>query len=369
MWQSSMSATAEADREWLHVRRYLRRHRHQLAVSAAAELYPDVPRLAGTPLLTSPSWVPSRPIPLDSIALDLDLTRTDGPWESTMGTPRYSELVRRLDAPAVFENRRTYRLRAADLRSSRPRMGFGLGRYFDSIDTGEALAHDYAARKLKGESHASRRAAVPNPVDPARRPMNVAVSALTIRHDRDRDTAEFLVHWRDPAKVGHAGGLYHVLPVGVFQPATDHPRSFARDLSLWRCLVREYAEELLGAEEQAPSSGVVDYDDWAFAAELRVGRERGVVRAYCLGMGVDPLTLATDLLCAVVVDAAFFDRVFGACVRHNAEGRVVTDAAGRVGVPFVPSQVERFARHEPMQAAGAAVLTVAWQHRNVLLVR
>lgn len=38
----------------------------------------------------------------------------------------------------------------------------------------------------------------------------------------------FHLHWRDPAKVGHAGGLYQVLPVGVPFTAANVDR-FAHD--------------------------------------------------------------------------------------------------------------------------------------------
>ena len=42
---------------WLRVRERLRDNRYTLAVAAADE-YPDVPKVAGTPLLTDPLWVP-----------------------------------------------------------------------------------------------------------------------------------------------------------------------------------------------------------------------------------------------------------------------------------------------------------------------
>jgi hypothetical protein len=58
----------------------------------------------------------------------------------------YSEALRDLAAPAVFENRPTYRLTEADL--TKPRLAFTRGRYFDGVDTGEAAAHEYAATRL-----------------------------------------------------------------------------------------------------------------------------------------------------------------------------------------------------------------------------
>ena len=362
--EGQLPSLTEQDARWLRVRRYLRDHRYDLAVTASQELYDDVPRVADTPLLTSAAWMPDEPVPLDQVQLDLDVDAPD-PFEPTTAPP-YSQLLGRLASPAVFENRPTYRLLAADLSIAKPVMRFGLGHYFDAIDTGEALGHEFAAAQL-GEPHDTLRADTGSPIDPRRRPMNVAISALTIRFDRESGDARFLLHLRDPAKVGHAGGLYQVIPVGVFQPATDHPDSVHNDFSLWRCLVREFAEELLGEEEVAADTGPINYDGWPLAVELAAERRAGAVRAFCLGMGVDPLTLATDLLCVVVLDAPVFDRIFAALVSSNAEGELAEVRDDGPGLPFVAAEVDRLSQREPMQAAGAAVLRLAWRHRTAVL--
>ena len=145
-------------------------------------------------------------------------------------------MLRDLAAPAVFENRVTYRLTEAVLISGlisglsaglssgltpgASRLAFTRGRYFDGVDTGEAAAHEYAATRLGGRP-AGLRALIADPCDLRRRPANLAISTLTLRLDRATGRASFLLHWRDPAKVGHAGGLYQVIPVGVFQPSGE----------------------------------------------------------------------------------------------------------------------------------------------------
>ncbi len=361
------------EREWLRVRDHLRLHRYELSVAATAEFYREVPRIAGTPLLTSSVWAPRAPIPLERIALRLGPIRDQladrSPAHQTDATPyeTYSEAVAKLAAPAVFANRRTYRLLGAELDSSQPGMLFGLGHYFDSIDIGDAVAHEYAAEQLCITFRKSLRRAIGSPVDLTRRPTNLAISALTIRHDRRSGDARFLLHWRDPAKVGHAGGLYQVIPVGVFQPATDHPESLRNDFSLLRCLLREFAEELLGEDEASQAAGPIDYERWPFAKEFTTELRLGSITAHCLGMGVDPLTLATDLLCVVVIEADVFDRIFGGLVSGNDEGVLAGSDDGRSGVPFVADEIERLKAHKPMQAAGAAVLAAAWAHRAILL--
>jgi hypothetical protein len=177
--------------------------------------------------------------------------------------------------------------------------------------------------------------------------------------------------------------LYQVVPTGVFQPSGDAVWNERNDFNLWRSVVREYAEELLGRPEDYDSERApIDYDGWPFAARLGQARREGQVRAFVLGMGTDPLTFATDILAAVVFDAPVFDELFAGLVAHNDEGRIVSahagatadvsdaasaDAASAGGIPFTADTVGRFARRERMQAAGAALLALAWQHRTILL--
>jgi len=190
---------------------------------------------------------------------------------------------------------------------------------------------------------------------------------LTLRRDATAGRASFPLHWRDPARVGHAGGLYQVVPVGVFQPSGDAADSAGPDFSLWRSMVREFAEELAGHPEDR---GPVDYDSWPFARQLTGALDRGQVRVWCLGLGTDPLTYATDLLTAAVFDAGVFDAQFGALFgggvsapgpRRNAEGEVL---AAR---EFTADVIDRTVTREPVQAAGAALLRLAWEHRDTLL--
>jgi hypothetical protein len=384
--------------EWRRVRAYLQEHRHELSASAAA-CYPAADRAAGTPLLTRPSWLPASPLALDAVGLTWLATGAFGTpgrpgdagaddqfgggpdpgragpdvaaWDAAVarvlpsrpdGRPyrRYSAAVADLAAPAIFENRRTYRLAGAGLAGPRGSLAFAPGSFFQGYDVGPAVAHEHAAAVLGVLGREDLRALAGDPRDLAGRPANLAISTLTLR--ADGAAATFPLHWRDPAKVGHAGGLFQVVPVGIFQAADDGPASQAQDFDLWRGMTREFAEELLGTpEEYGPAGTAVDYRAWPFARQLDAARDRGAVRPWVLGLGVDPLTLATDLLTAVVIDAPAFDDLFGAMVSSNAEGRI------RPGLPFTAETVSRLTTREPMQAAGAALLRLAWRHRARLL--
>lgn len=116
----------------------------------------------------------------------------------------------------MFENRATYRLLHADLATPRCVLRFGRGPQFDSINSGEAAAHEYAASHMGHPIERALRDAIGDPCDLALRPVYLAISILTMRHDRTDKAATFLLHWRDPTEVGHAGQLYQVVPVGIF---------------------------------------------------------------------------------------------------------------------------------------------------------
>jgi hypothetical protein len=363
--------------EWLRVREHLRVHRHLLGIRAA-DGYPSAARVAGTPLLTAPAWIPAAPLPLDAIELALSQDAGQFPVrEAEQGTVphredgsrhgRYSQAMLELDAPAIFENRSLYRLASADLAGAAPRLEFGAGRYFDALDVGTAAAHEYAADALASAGPGLTggqplRAAIGDPCDLAARPAMMAVATLTLRVDRSAGTATFPLHYRDPRKVGHAGGMYQVIPAGIFQPSGEAEWNSRNDFSLWRCMVREYAEELLGVPEDHDSEhGPVDYEAWPFAARMTACREAGLIRTWCVGLGVDPLTFATDLLTVAAFDAPVYDELFGDLVGANSEGTVI--AARPLDGPQVTSLITGY----PMQAAGAALLALALRHAGVLL--
>jgi hypothetical protein len=379
---SSMTETAQ---RWRRVRRLVNEQRLAL-VARAAGLYPGAARAAGTDLLCRPEWLPAAPVDLAGITLHwtgrapaprADATAATAAHllpQSAPGGPfrSYAAAVAVVDPPALFQNRICYRLLDASLRGP-AQLSMGPARYFDAMNLGHAVAHELAAAQDHGVGQAASladlplRAALGDPCALSQRSTLTAVTTLTLRRAAD-GSASFPLHWRDPARVNHAGGAYQVMPAGIFQPVTDRPAAQQADFSLWRCMTREFSEELLGGSEDYPTrDGVLDYGQWPFARELAAARGAGTLRVHCVGLGVDPLTLATDLLTVAVFDSAVFDRLFRDLVTANAEGRVVTEN-GSAAIPFTAATVARFSGGaEPMQTAGAALLRLAWQHRHALL--
>ena len=352
----------------------------------AAAHHRDLEQVGTSGLLVRQEWLPAAPVPLDQVALQLaeappgpEIDGTE-PETAALRPPAgashrfatYADALKELAPPRLLEDRPCYRLLDVDTGDGHAHLTLSLGTYFDVVNVCEAAAHEFAVADRAGGS-APRpafpfRSLVGDPLDLRRRSVIPAISALTIRRSAS-DGARMVLHKRDSAQVAHGGGLHQVMPVGIFQPSDAGDWNVHNDFDLWRSLVREYSEEFLGTPECRGAEGPIDYDRWAFYRDLTDARDGGQVRAYWLGLGVDPLSFATDLLVVVVFDEDVFDASFGEIVTANDEGRVVTDPAGHgaaVGLPFTPPVIERFTRDEPMQAAGAALLELAWRHRTRL---
>jgi hypothetical protein len=280
----------------------------------------------------------------------------------------YAEAVADLDRPGLFEDRACYRLLDVSWAES-PRLAFGPGRYFDVMNVCEAIGHELAGRAGAPVTMAGLplRSLVGDPLDLARRVVVPAICVLTLRRDRAAGSSTFVLHWRDPRRVASGGGLFQVIPVGIFQPAGESPADAARDLDLWRSMTRELSEELRDEPERR---GAIDYDAWPFHRALEAARSEGRARAHCLGLGVDPLTLGMDLMVALVMDAEVFDELFGELGEANDEGRILTSLGAErsaPGIAFTRETVDELTTSRPMQAAGAAILRLAWHHREKLL--
>lgn len=383
--------TEASQQAWCRTRRRLNRSRGELA-RMASDLYSPAVRVGKLPFMARAEWMPEQPVPLERIRLDwsddaVGATVTGTEPEASNTLPlrapgrrftRYTSAIRYLDSPALFENRPSYRLLDLDLTADEPYMRFGLATYFDKLDVSEAVAHELAdsaaARDGRGVptwADLPLRSLVGDPFDAHRRFVMPAVETLTLRRDRSTSDATFLLHWRDPAKVATAAGIYGLIPAGEFQPSSVASWDRQNDFSIWRGMVREFSEELLGEPERDGSSGEpLDYENWPLYRELEQARDDDRVRAFCLGVGLDTLTLTATVLTVVVFDDDLFDALFGDTVRINAEGELVSSAEStRVseGLPFTSETVERLLTREPMASPGACILHKAWSARSRLL--
>lgn len=370
-----------SQREWVATRQALNSRRPALT-RLAVELYPRAARVADTGLIAAPSWIPAVPVPLERVALRHDraapLPKLDGtesesapvrPLASlTRPYPRYTQAVRDLDRPRLFENRAAWRLLGIGWSAGAGEMVFADTSFFAAVDVNEVAAHEMAyvhldpkGRPVAGVAHLRGlpfRRLVGDPFDFARRPIMPAVSTLTIRAGNQ---PSFILHRRDSRSVAMAGGMLQVIPSGIFQPSSVLPAAVAADFSLWRNIQREYAEELMGYPELDGDGQPISYEAPPFA-ELDAARAAGRLRLWCLGVALDALTLVGEILTVAVVDADVFDVMARDFVEVNEEGTVINER-----LPFTEQVVASVLGSGRMAPAGAGCLLLAWRHREVLL--
>jgi transcriptional regulator with XRE-family HTH domain len=374
---------------WRMVRMALNQRRPELT-KAAVSLYDGVERIASTPLITSTGWTPDEPMDLG--ALNLTWADESPPHAITGGEaesehcrplmphggryPKYCHAIRDLDPPSLFENRISYRL--LDIVCDRNQQGqtYGHTTYFAMVDVCEAAAHEISAAWLRHDGDATRiktselpfRDLIGDPFDLSRRPVLPSTDTLTIRHDTGTGTSSLLLHRRNPANVALAGGMTHIIPAGVFQPSGIAPWNIRADFDIWHNILRELSEEFLGnPEHDGSASEPIDYEAEEPFASLNAARTDGQIRIWYLGTGLDPLTLAGEILTVLVIDADVFDRVFADVVAWNSEGDVVFGADGSVGVPWRRDSVYRLLATEPLAPAAQACIELAWDHQDLLL--
>ncbi|MFF0266259.1 hypothetical protein [Kribbella sp. NPDC004536] len=382
------SAVQASQEEWSRVRRYLIESGIGLA-ARTAYLYDDHLRVDRVPAIAPADWIPAEPVPLADVALhwipDLPPPRITGQEAEVRPTlplrapgrafSQYTAAIRYLRPPALFENRHSYRLTDVSWTGGRGDLTFGLSTFFDKLDVSEPLGHEAAQAELAGRldwSHLPFRSLIEDPFDLAVRAVNPGISTLTLRLDRAAGTATFFLLRRDPTQVTN-GRHYSLLPAGEFQPASIAAESVVADLDLWRNLVREFSEELLGHPEHDGSSGVpVDYEVWPFFRDMSAARAAGTIRAYVLGVVLDALSLNASIATVAVIEASTFDKLFRDLVSRNPEGEVVRSLDGNKsihGLPFDETTVDRLLTRERLGQTSAACLTLAWRHRHQLLDR
>jgi transcriptional regulator with XRE-family HTH domain len=388
---SSDAVVAASQEAWRAGRSHLIRHRTQLAKQAVT-LYDPGWRLTHTAALALPSWLPSRPVPIEAVMLEWVshpprpvITGHEAELRPVLPlrTPghafrQYTSAIRYLSPPSLFENRPSYRLLDVSWEpSGQGKLQFGLATFFDKLDVSEALSHEFAAAMMAGAPPAWRqlpfRARLSQPFDLSSRMGSAGIATLTMRRNTMDGSHTFFLLGRDPAKVAVSGGQYGVIPAGEFQPSCIAPACMQEDLDLWRNIVREYSEEMLGEPEHDGSSGEpLDYECWPFYRAMQRAREAGHLRTYVLGVVLHALGLNPAIMTVVVIDDVVFDDLFRGLVTVNAEGRVVTSLDNNqstYGLPFTEVTVRQFLDREPLGGTSAACLSLTWQHRESLANR
>jgi transcriptional regulator with XRE-family HTH domain len=376
------SRVTNSQDQWRQTRRALNARRAELARLVAQAYRPY--QFEQTGLLTHPAWIPLTPLALSDVTLqyvaDAPAPVLDGAeQETSLVRPqatltrsyhRYTQAIRDVDHPRLFENRPAWRLLDVGAWSDGGVLSFGPTTYFAAVDLYEATAHETAYVHLDDDGAVRRgtpnlrdlpfRKLIGDPFECARRPIMPAVDTLTIRRDR-RKGDSLILHRRDPTRVASAGGMLQVIPSGIFQPSSVHPRAQQVDFDLWRNVAREYSEELLGNPEHDGDGYPIRYDVEPFTT-LDKARADGQIRVFFLGIGLDALTLWGEILTVMVVDADLFDSMSADFVDVNDEGAILNERT-----PFTQTSVDHLLASGRLAPAGAGCIKLAWQHRSAIV--
>jgi hypothetical protein len=374
---------------WLRIRKELGRHYAVLA-KTAAQLYPEPDRVVNTGLITRSDWLFSQPIDLSDLLISL-VAATSAPFitgaeddscdarpllEAGRRYSRYSHAMRDIAKPRLFVDNPGWRLIDVDFSSSPTRsLVFGDTTYFEVLDVCEALAHETAIGHLSDGGRPTPaswkglpfRRLLGDPFDFSRRPVMPSTDTLTIR--AEPAGASFVLHYRDSSSVASSGGMLGLIPAGAFQPSTARREDSHADFDLWRNIMREYSEELLGNSEHVGGGARINYNNEPFRS-LDRGLRAGKIRAFCFGIAFDALTLWAELLTAVVFDADIYDRIFANMIITNAEGSIAQIGLARraAQIPFKQHVIGKLTASGHLTPEAAGCLNLAWKHRRHILV-
>jgi len=274
------------------------------------------------PVVTKAEWLPVRPIPLNEFDRELqkhwipDQPEPPHPQLPVLRGENYAKFVRRMAPKVRQDDDFCYRLLEVRTEKDKLTCVFSPSRYSQFISSCAVLGYEVAEWYMKNQQKRGRRRPRTNGVDlPARgqpraifnfenRSACPATSTILILVNTGKENCFYLHRRVSPELFDSPGGL-HVVPSGQFQPDGTEDVYHDRDFSLTRTVMRELAEELLGVAEVEKSI----WNDKDFYEDPRVqpfvaGLENGAVRAYFLGLGIDPLPTKPDFFAALVVDGS-----------------------------------------------------------------
>lgn len=341
--------------------------------------------------ISEPGWVLSEPLDLDRLTVEL-VAEDDVPrvreeryapllryWPlgaDDKPTARYHQAVTRFDTPPrIWFNGPSYRLLGVERRTDG---GFalrvGTTTYWDGYDSWAALAFEAA--------HQLRETGGTTPVGPYRRSLgtpfslanrNCAIGISVFTVCLTRRGPRFYLQRRGAAQVATLGGMAGLVPAGEFQPSSAAYAAVHSDADIWRCVMREFAEEFFGRPDlNEQRAALVDYERESPFRELQRARERGRVRPYLLDIGFDPVSWKAGVrLVCVFEEDAYLD-IFRGMLPETNEGGLELASLHRVGseplagMPLDEETVGRYLKDPTITEAARLAIGLTWQHREKL---
>ncbi|MBO6524106.1 MAG: hypothetical protein JJ971_09780 [Balneolaceae bacterium] len=340
------------------------------------------------PLLAKKEWIPDHPIPIQSVKSELVeevvpkiKPRTDIlPYSSK--TKRFSEyhaVIEELIKPPVFYNNRHYRLMdiSMDEKSAKFDISKEPNSYFNKIDYGKTAELEFTdaiktknklessglpgnLQKLPSKSSQKYRVQLLNTFKQNKDFSNTVilggVSTLTLIQTKEGNF-RFLMHLRSDDQ-GYAESTRHVVPAGEFQPINEG-NNFETDSNILYNILREYAEEIEGIEEiTGKENQRYDYETNPLFKKYFEAINKGDLKIYYLGFGLDPLSLQGEhMTCAIFKEDSFL-KLFGSKVKSgNYEGEIISDS-NIWGMEFNESNIQDQLMGNILSAGEAIIMQV-----------
>lgn len=375
------------------VRRWMREQANERQTAAAARReHADL--LAPSPMnlfIARPEWVLSEPLDLDRLTVKLE-DHDDVPrvgqeryeplrryWPlgaDDKPVARYHEAVTQFDTPpGIWFNAPSYRLLGIERRADGGfELRVGTTTYWEGYDSWSGLQFEAAhqLRESDGTTLAGPyRRSLGSPFALDNRDCAIGISVLTVC--RTGKGPLFYLQHRAAAQVATMGGMAGLTPAGEFQPSSAAYSAIHSDADVWRCIMREFAEEFLGRPDlNEQRAALVDYERESPFRELERARRIGGVRPYILDIGFDPVTWKAGIRLVCIFDEDTYLDIFRGMHAGTDEGRLEVSSLVRAGDellegrPFDEETVRRYLKAPTLTAGARLCLGLAWEHRETL---
>lgn len=283
--------------------------------------------------------------------------------------------TRALERRRLRWNGDSYRLLKIARATDRLDFTFGPTKYFNYVDSLEAIGAELADFALKNPrvtpKELPRRGPADRIFDFRQRSAFAGVNCIlflknyyrgNISKSRVSAPHQFVLHDRRGDAL-EARNTFHVVPAGGHQPAKEFGN--ANEWSIWRTIVREFCEELFDKEEAHKLiKGAGDFIEHPEIKPLidKVFR-KPAAKIFLLGVGLDPVTTKPEILAAIVVDWQKIDTAAELHIETNYEGTAKYIDLSR---DELVTQAE-MPRSKPMLPAGKAALLLAAKHFDFLM--
>jgi hypothetical protein len=347
--------------------------------------------LAAAPMnlfITDPSWVLPEPLELDRLTVKLDESGVAPVpearyeplhryWPLDLGNKplaRYHEAVTEFGPPpGIWFDWPAYRLLGAERRADGGvELRVGTTTYWDGFDSWSALQFEAAHQLREGAALTGPyRRSLGTPFSLDNRNCAIGLSVLTVY--RTRKGAFFYLQRRAPGQVATMGGMAGLIPAGEFQPSSAAYAAVRSDADIWRCIMREFAEEFFGRKDLNERGPLVDYERETPFRELQRARRNGKVRPYVLDIGFDPVSWKAGIRLVWIFDEDAHQAIFRGMETQSNEGPVEAASLYRIGkkplegIPLDEENVNLYVNEDPtITEAARLCIGLTWRHREKL---